>query len=134
MGGVNTKAQDLSAKAFAAIFLCPIVITMDLRDPIHTLRRAPLDAQNRHLQLVQNHATPMHRRLITVLTRTSTLLQETLLLPVVRQTSSQRSWLVAQWRLPSQCILISRIMLAAFIIMSLEAWREVMLSKLLAGV
>merc|ERR1712032_1062520 len=65
---------------------------------------------------------------------TSTLLQETLLLPVVRQTSSQRSWLVGQWRLPSQCILISRIMLAAFIIMSLEAWREVMLSKLSAGV
>merc|ERR1712217_638058 len=109
-------------------------LSMVLRDPIRIQRRAPQDAQNRHLQLVQNRATPMRRRLITTLSRTSTLTQEALLLPVVRQTSSRRSWLVAQWRLPLQCIQISRIMLAVFITMSLEAWREVMLSKLLAGV
>merc|ERR1712039_766223 len=126
--------MGLSAKVFAVIFPCPTAITMDLRDPILTQRRALQDAQSRHLQLVQNRATPLLRRLITTLTQTSTLTREILLLPAVRQTSSRRSWLVAQWKLPSQCIQISRIMLAVFITMSLEAWREVMLSKWLVGV
>merc|ERR1711953_718466 len=82
------------------------------------------DAPSKHLQLDPKHVTLMHSRLTTTLPRTSIFTQEAPLRLVVRRTSSLRSWLVAQWKSLSQCILISRIMQAVSIIMFLEAWQE----------